>query len=83
MERGLRKTLLRADQPPHPIIASIRRVCRQMELVENRFSLETDGDLIEGCIYELQSLQAQYRYLLRRAREEGIADAERIHLWNE
>jgi len=83
MERGLRKTLLRTDKPPHPIIESIRQICRQMELVENRFSLETDSDLIEGCIYELQSLQAQYRYLLRRAREEGVTDAESNHLWNE
>ncbi len=83
MEYGLRKTLLRADEKPHPIIEAIRGVCRQMALVERRFAMETDGDLIEGCIYELQSLQAQYRYLLRRAREQGLSDNERTHLWNE
>ena len=83
MERIFRKTLLRMDQPPHPTIEAIRDVCTRMDLVQGRFSMETDPDLIEGCIYELESLRAQYRYLLRRAREEGIACREQAHLWNE
>ncbi len=83
MENGLRRALLREDRPPHPTIEAIRQVCRQMELVENRFAQETDRDLIEGCIYEMQSLQARYRYLLRQAREQGISSRERTHLWNE
>lgn len=83
MEQRLRKSLLREDRLPHPTIEAIRRVCAQMELVENRFSQETDRDLIEGCIYEMQSLRAQYRYLLRTARDEGITCEERSHLWNE
>ncbi len=83
MDYRLHKSLLRADQPPHPTIEAIRRVCEQMRLVENRFSQETDQDLIEGCIYEMQSLRAQYRYLLRTARDQGISCEERAHLWNE
>ena len=83
MEHMLRKTILRADQPPHPTIEAIREVCERMKLVENRFSLETDQDLIEGCIYEMQSLRAQYRYLLRMVRDQGISCEECSHLWNE
>ena len=45
--------------------------------------METDPDLIEGCIYELGSLRAQYRYLLREARQQQIVCTERAHLWNE
>ncbi len=79
----IRKVLLREEQPPHPIIESIRDVCARLEAVESRFANETDSDLIEGCIYERESLRAQYRYLLRLAREQGIASRERVCLWNE
>lgn len=83
MENTLRKLLLRADEPPHPTIEAIRDVCARITAAESRFSLETDPDLIEGCIYELESLRAQYRYLLRTAREQGVTCREKAHLWNE
>ncbi len=83
MENTLKKTLLRADRPLHPTIEAIREVCDQITLVENRFSMESDPDLIEGCIYELESLRAKYRYLLRTARQEGVSCREQAHLWNE
>lgn len=83
MEHLIRKVLLRADELPDPVIAAIREVCEQMNLVENRFSLETDPDLIEGCIFEMESLRARYRYLLRQARDQGISCTEKMHLWNE
>lgn len=83
MDTGLRKHLLRADEAPHPMITSIREVCAAINRVESRFAMETDPDLIESCIYELESLRAQYRYLLRVAREQGVTCQERAHLWDE
>ena len=83
MEQRLRNKLLRQDTPPHPTIEAIREVCARMESVQSRFSQETDPDLIEGCIFELESLRAQYRYLLRTAREQQITCTERKHLWDE
>ena len=83
MQVGLRKRLLREEKAPHPIIVSIRQVCAAIDVAQNRFEQETDSDLIEGCIYELESLRAQYRYLLRTAHEQGITCKEKTHLWNE
>lgn len=83
MEQVFRKILLREDAPPHPTIEAIRQVCARMDEVQNRFEQETDPDLIEGCIFELESLRAQYRFLLRSAKEEGISSREKRHLWNE
>ena len=83
MQMAFRKMLLREDEPPHPLIESIRRVCSAIDVVQSRFDQETDPDLIEGCIYELESLRAQYRYLLRTARQQGITCREKAHLWNE
>jgi hypothetical protein len=34
--------------------------------------MEKDSDLIESCIYEIESLRAKYRYLLRIARQQGL-----------
>ena len=83
MEQRLRKMLLRQDAPPHPTIEAIREVCARIENVQSRFSQQTDPDLIEGCIFELESLRAQYRFLLRKAREQNISCNEKKHLWDE
>ena len=80
---SLRKMLVREETPPDPLIVAIRDICARIDAVQSRFDMETDNDLIEGCIYELESLRAQYRYLLRRARNEGISCREKTHLWGE
>lgn len=79
----IREKLLRNEVEPHPIIDSIRTVCACIDATQSRFEQETDPDLIEAAIYELQSLRAKYRYLLRTARAEGIVCQEKVHLWNE
>lgn len=83
MENLLKKSILRIDEPPHPTITAIREVCALIEQVENRFAFETDPDLIESCVYELQSLQARYRYLLRESRRNDVRSEEKYSLWNE
>ena len=83
MQTRIQKLVLREDTPPHPVIVSIREVCAAIDAVQSRFQMESDPDLIEGCIYELESLRAQYRYLLRTARQQGITCGEKVHLWGE
>lgn len=78
-----RKKILRQDQSPHPVVLAIREVCTQIDRVQDRFGQETDPDLIEGCIYELESLRSQYRYLLKSAKRQGITCREQSHLWHE
>ena len=79
----IRQKVLRDGVAPHPIIETIREVCEQMEIAESRFAQETDPDLIESAIYEMQSLRAKYRYLLRAARTQGVTCQEKAHLWDE
>lgn len=83
MQTRWQKLLLRQDVQPDPIIVAIRDVCAAIDAVQSRFQIENDPDLIEGCIFELESLRAQYRYLLRRARQQGITCTEKAHLWGE
>ena len=41
--------------------------------------MESDSDLIEACIYEMEALRARYRYLLKAAREQGITAAPDVY----
>lgn len=54
------------------ILDDIRELCARMERAYARFEFEQDADLIESSIYEIKSLKAQYRYLLRVAKENGV-----------
>ena len=81
--KSISQKVLRNEVAPHPIVCAIRQVCADIDAAQSRFEQETDADLIEASIYELQSLRAKYRYFLRMARSEGIICNEKAHLWNE
>ena len=81
--QSLRHMLIRENVTPDPIITAIREICSRIDAVQSRFQIETDPDLIEGCIYELESLRAQYRFLLRTARQQGVTCREQVYLWGE
>lgn len=81
--KSISQRVLRKDVEPHPVVVAIRQVCEDIDAAQNRFQCETDPDLIEASVYELQSLRSRYRYFLRLARSEGIVCDEQTHLWNE
>ncbi len=54
------------------LIKEIREVYRQMSCTKKWFQMEDDDDLIEACIYQMEVLNARYRYLIRKARNENI-----------
>ena len=55
------------------LIKEIREVCQQMSCTNMWFQMEDDEDLIEACIYQMEVLNAKYRYLIRKARSEHIS----------
>ncbi|MCL2023350.1 MAG: YaaL family protein [Oscillospiraceae bacterium] len=57
------------------LLEDIRAVCRQMDAARARFEMEQDEDLVESSIYELESLKARYRYLIKKAKRDKITDA--------
>ncbi len=58
------------------IVSQIRDTSQKLESAYSRFENETNEDLLDSIIYEIQSLKALYRYLLKRAKECGIECAE-------
>lgn len=58
------------------ILLQIRDTSQRLESAYSRFENECNEDLLDSIIYEIQSLKALYRYLLKLAREKGIECAE-------
>lgn len=61
-----------AEKPEYNLLGEIEAVRQNLNAVSARFEFQSDPDLVESCIYEMQSLTARYRYLLREARRLGL-----------
>ena len=55
------------------ILAEIKEVNREIACIDRWFQLECNEDLIESCIYQRESLNARYRYLISRAKSLGLS----------
>ena len=72
MGSHLKEKIFRTRVEEHPLLPAIRDVCARMHALETQFAMESDGDLVEACIYEMEALRAQYRFLLKQAKAVGI-----------
>ena len=60
----------KADDPSaDSLIEDIHHTLKEMDAAYSRFELTIDSDLVDAAIYEINSLSAKYRYLLRLAKE--------------
>ena len=89
MESVLKRAILRGEQQQEcDVLQAIREVCRQLDSVQARFEMdqvnpmESDSDLIDACIYEMEALRARYRFLLRQAKQEGLTACANTPLWD-
>lgn len=64
------------------LIEDIRSICRMLDSAYSRFQYEEDDDLLEATIYEMEALKARYRYLIRKAKENNIANFELTAFWD-
>ncbi len=54
------------------VLIQLRDTSRRLESAYNRFENESNEDLLDSIIYEIKSLKALYRYLMKLAKEKGI-----------
>jgi len=54
------------------LLMQIRDTSRKLKNAYSRFENESNDDLLDSIIYEIQSLKALYRYQLKRAKESGL-----------
>ena len=58
------------------LIFQIRDTSQRLAAAYSRFEIESNEDLLDSIIYEIQSLKALYRYLIKRAKTEGLQCGE-------
>lgn len=58
------------------LMRQIRDTSQKLEAAYSRFEIESNEDLLDSIIYEIQSLKALYRYLIKRAKTEGLQCGE-------
>lgn len=57
----------------------LKLISSQIACLDTWFQLEDDNDLVEACIYQRESLNAKYRYLIKKAKEANIILPTPIH----
>lgn len=58
--------------PQDTVLIQLRDTSHRLESAYSRFENECNEDLLDSIIYEIKSLKALYRYLLKLAKEKGI-----------
>ena len=51
------------------ILLELAEVKNQLEHAQLLFNSQTNLDLIDSCIYQIDSLEAKYNYLIKEARK--------------
>lgn len=69
----IKRYILKAQSQSSKLLEDIRSTVLQINSVREWFNAESDADMIESCVYELESLEARYRFLLRLAKERGLS----------
>lgn len=54
------------------ILLELEEVKNQLDHAQLLFNSQTNLDLIDACIYQIDSLEAKYNYLIKEARKKGI-----------
>lgn len=54
------------------LLKEIRSVMADIACADTWFEFEEDSDMLESCIYYIESLKARYRYLLKKAKINNI-----------
>ncbi len=69
---------IRKPLPPDnsSLLMQIRDTSQRLRSAYSRFENESNEDLLDSIIYEIQSLKALYRYLIKRAKENGLECTE-------
>ncbi len=64
------------ENPNADVVSELKDLKVQLDNAYTQFQYQTDGDLLDACIYEIQALRSKYGYLLKIAKEKNIHSGE-------
>lgn len=56
------------------ILNKINQIKKEIDLALNIFDFVIDDDLIDSCVFHINSLNRQYSYYIRLCKEKGISE---------
>jgi len=65
-----------ADEERRELLAALHETHNLLESARLIFDRVSEPELVDASVFEINSLQARYSYLLRKAREEGCVSGE-------
>ena len=71
-----RRTETHEETERREILDELRKVKDDLSNAYATFNNVREPELVEACVFEINSLQAQYAYYLRRAKECGSESVE-------
>lgn len=60
------------EQLQQNLVEELRTTREALDKAYMRFEAESDDVMMDCIIFEIQSLRARYRFLLKQAKEEGV-----------
>lgn len=64
------------DTADGDVIAQLKLLKSELDRAYTEFQYQTDDDLLEACIYEIQALRSKYTYLLKIAKQKNLQSGE-------
>lgn len=71
--RQREKEMANAVQSRAELLKALRETSREINAVQSCFDHETNFDMIESYIMQMDSLEKRYSYLIKKAKREHIA----------
>ncbi|MDP4110444.1 MAG: DUF2508 family protein, partial [Bacillota bacterium] len=61
-----------ADKEKEDLVEAIAEAAMRLRIARLFFESVSDPELVDACVYEINSLQAHYSYLLNKAKKEEL-----------
>ncbi len=63
-----RKAAERREEERRQLMEGMRQTRSQLNFAYAQFNAYSDPDLVDACVYEINSLQSRYSYLVRQVK---------------
>ena len=63
-----RKAAERREEERRQLMEGMRQTRSQLNFAYAQFNAYSDSDLVDACVYEINSLQSRYSYLVRQVK---------------
>ena len=76
--RSRRKKAAQYEEERRQLVEGMKQTRDQLNFAYAQFNTYTDPDLVDACVYEINSLQSRYSYFVRQVKQLEAAQEEAV-----